>query len=198
MFMIIYILKCVQQFFYQLLFKIYNESCPIRTKILTRANLHEPWFDDELKELSKLKHHLSQQYKNHIIDYEQYRNFNDGSTALLKRTKTLYFHEKFLSCMGDLRKTCRNINSIIDPKTKRIISEIVENGVTHNCNMDIAKKCNQYFVSIASSLRDGLPSNATSYTSYMGERSSQAIIYEPVTAEEIINLINKLNYNNIH
>ena len=118
----------------------------------------------------------------------------------MKRTKTLYFREKFHSCMGDLRKTYRNINSIIGQKTKRVISEIFENGVTHNCNMDIAKKFNQYIVSIASNLRDGLPPNATSHMSYMGERSNQSIIYEPVTAEEIINLINNLNNtnNNIH
>ena len=110
------------------LYNLYNECCPINSKVYPSYKLTKPWLDDDLIKLSKIKQNLYSDFKRGDVSRSVYAYFKNEYTSILRRCKINYYRDKFEVCMGDIRKTWDNIKGIIGCKNKREITEILHEG----------------------------------------------------------------------
>ena len=184
--------------FDKILWDCYNKCCPVRSKTVSKSKLFKPWFDHDLKMLCNQKHDLFRKYRRGLILYDQYSKFNKDFSFIIKKCKINYFRNKFHSCANNIKKTWSTINSVIGGKRRRVLSEVIKEGVHYTSNTDMAECFDNYFGSIASNLRSNIPSTDLSPLSYMGDRMIVSMEYEPATVFEVENIFSKLKTNKSH
>ena len=90
--------------------------------------------------------------------YKQIRNRLSNMNTQLKRE---YFSEKIPQFQGDLKKTWKTINQVINRKSNTtIVPNLTVDGQTIRGNKAIASSMNEYFCSIGNKLSEKIPKKA--------------------------------------
>ena len=87
---------------YWRMWKLYNNCCPKKIKIVSYKTYIKPWITDDIKILINQKHAHFKNHKRGIIPYETYNRFKNNVTKLVKKAKTNYYFRKFdlsLNCI---------------------------------------------------------------------------------------------------
>ena len=62
-------------YFYDKLYHVYNESCPVRVKYLGSNKLNKPWIDSKLIVMIQRKHYLYKRYRAGALDHSFYKSY---------------------------------------------------------------------------------------------------------------------------
>jgi len=177
------------QIFLDVLYNVYNECCPVKTKLISISRLNKPWFDDDLRRLCDMKHGLFRRYKANEVSFSEYSYFKNKFTALLRRSKVNYFRDKFDRCKGNIRMTWRNINDVMGRGKRADIDKIIQSGESFEDDYEIACRFNQYFSSVAGELREAIPDSDASPLGFLGARSVDSLDFDHVTVSEVKTVI---------
>ena len=181
--------------FLNILWKVYNKSCPLKSKCISINSLKKPWFDSDLRKLSKQKHELFQKYRRGYIGASEYKSFNNKFTYILRQTKINYFKCSFEKYKNNLRKTWDNVRKLIGCSRSRGVDDLVDHeGRIYDDDLGKANAFNEYFGSIAGSLVRNLPPRSSNDTLYhnMGQRSVSVLDFHftsPVEVSKVIGLL---------
>lgn len=126
---------------------IYSEC----TKELIYKEIHAltPWVNQRVKNEIKLKQSLLrtwQNNKNNLFNYERYKKQRNIVTNLIKKEKRIYMYKKFDEAKGDMGKTWKLINEMLDRKLKVSPEEILQKNFQTQDLKSLANKFNSNFV----------------------------------------------------
>jgi hypothetical protein len=172
------------------IYEIYDECCPIRSKTLSRNRYLKPYITDAIITSVNRKHELYREYRRGTVTQEFYKQYRNILTYTLRRAKILYFRDRFENCQGDIKKTWKNLNYLLKPKSKSTsIPEIIHNGNSVNDPMQIAARFNEYFSSIGEQLDRSIPPSMNSPLDYMGPPNLNSFFCSPVTVADVSEII---------
>ena len=103
--------------YFMSIFQAYNVSYPLITQIV-REDRNCPWISPQIKSCIKKKSKLFRMCNRGTIHKEQYTNFKNRLTTLLRRAKRLYYFRLFLRFQSDSKKLWLHINTVIGKKVK--------------------------------------------------------------------------------
>ena len=93
----------------------YKMCCHIKPKKLSNKDLKKPWISREIISNIKKRHYFALYCQNKIPEdfYTHFRNFVTGQ---IRRSKKDYYEHKFNAAKGDIKRTWRIVNNIINTK----------------------------------------------------------------------------------
>ena len=91
-----------------------------------------------------------------------------------------------------MKETWKFINDLMNKKSSTRSSyqtEFMENGSIISGNMNIAEHFNSFFANIGPTLAEGIPKSDRHVESFLGDRVTDSIFLNPVTDEELLNIV---------
>ena len=171
----------------------YDQCCPTRKKVYPAKQIKKPWMDHDLITLCKRKNNLYNLYRQGVVSYDIFTNFRNELTSTIRKCKSNYFRDKFECCRNDIRKTFSCINGLIGCKTKKVISEILNDGNSYTVSSSIAALFSNYFYSVPINLRNQiLPCNNDTYKLFLGSPVPDHMEFVTASHDEVSNTINSL------
>ena len=149
--------------------------------ILTRDNLYRRW---------KSKHPNSILYSRLHDDFNKY---SCQVNKLIRTVKSDYYQKEFEKFKGDIKKTWRMINSILNRnrKVNNFPSYIVgPNGKITDKQL-IVNELNNYFCSIGQVLADSIPPSSRTYSHYLKKQITSSFSFSMVDSETVLKILNQ-------
>ena len=164
--------------------------CPMKSKVVSNKT-DKPWIT---KNLINYCHKKQQLYKKSLknpafkLEYINYRNTLNNT---IRKAKSDFYHKQINE--NNLKRMWSTINSIINK------SKAKNNSETFNIDINYA---NNYFSNVGYETLKKIPNVKSNVKSYLGKRQIQSIFLNPVSENEIVNIINQLpatsaGYDNI-
>ena len=124
------------------------------------------------------------------LEYINYRNTLNNT---IRKAKSDFYHKQINENKNNLKRMWSTINSIINR------SKAKNNSETFNIDINYA---NNYFRNVGYETVKKIPNVKSNVQSYLGKRQIQSIFLNPVSENEIVNIINQLpvtsaGYDNI-
>ena len=185
----------ITESFCSLIFDLYNECCPVRSKTVTFKRLSKPWLTDSLILSIKRKHAIFKEYKMNNLPFEFYRRYNNHLTRLLKTAKCNYFSYRFMESRGNARDTWRNINDVLGCKKRKKSSNIVlqdDAGIQVSDGNQLADIFNKHFISVGKTLDETIPKSNKSPLHFMNGAQNSSFFVNPCSPSEVSSLISSL------
>ena len=189
--------------FYDELDRIYKVCCPIKTKEIAEKRFKKPWLSNQLLSDIQKKYDLFKSYKNGLVRYEQFLNYQKELKNKIKIARKSYFLNKFANCQGDSSKTWKLTNNILGKTSK----SRKPTCIVHNRSKvtDEARMCNifnEHFVNVGQNLALNIQNNGINPLSYLGDTCLNSFSFMATTPLEIHNVIKhiknkKSSLNNI-
>ena len=91
-----------------------------------------------------------------------------------------------------MKETWKIINDVVNKKSSTRLSystELIKNGSIISGSMNIAEHFNSFFANIGPTLAKGIPKSDRHVESFLGDRVTGSIFLNPVTEEELINIV---------
>ena len=164
----------------------YNDSFPIKTKQLGPKRIQNPWLTPGLKNSINQKHKLYRNYKEGIIPFQLYTNFDKQLKIVLKKAKKKYYVDKFNDVHNDPKKTWGLINRLINKNKSGInnIKELNINGITINKQKEIADELNNHFTTIGKQNAANKLPNQTAFETYLRHCGSR-FSFKDISSQEV-------------
>ena len=173
--------------YFMSVYEAYNISYPLITQMV-RDDKNCPWMTPLIRCCIKKKSKLFRMCNRGTIHKEQYTQFKNRLTTLLRRAKRLYYFRLFYRCQRDSRKLWLHINKVIGKKVKVPMESLkVDQNVLVGTEM--VNYANAYFVSIANNLTVDLL-----YVEPMlfSEMNPHSFAFMPTNEREVANVIKSL------
>ena len=135
-------------------------------------------------------------YRNYIANpvpslKERYIKYRNKLKSVLLKAKQSYYLNKFKLASGNLRRTWKLINNVLDKnRADNCVINFVKNGSIINSPKDIVEHFNDYFVNIGSNLASAIPPQTKHFSSYMQNSTSNSLALYFTDANEVINVVN--------
>ena len=187
--------QSVLSLFYSRFIKLFDKHFP-RKKIKLQYNTRKPWLTPALKQSIRIKNKL---YRKLITIgssyYEcQYKMYRNKLNSLLKCAEKQYIADLLESNKSNLKKTWNIMKHIVNRKKTQKLQEkfkMSDNTITSDKTV-IAENFNDFFVNIGNNLAKRIPNVSTPPGRYMGDMISQSLFLDPVTPQEIAEIIKSL------
>ena len=194
------------QLFINSLTSLIDKHAPIKklTKKQLKSSL-KPWITKGIKtsiyQRDKIfKLFLKCKDENLKSEYHhQYKNYRNRITGLIRTSKRIYFKNFFQANINNSKHVWQGINSLINSKSKRSSDKISLND-NNNGNLisdpsNVANKFNEFFTSIANSIRDTIPESNKDFRSFLKNRPRNSFFFKPVESHEVMKIIKSLKIN---
>ena len=162
-----------------------NDRSPFRTS-------HQNYFK-LAKTRDKLKTRAVKSNSKLLMEsYRQIRNRLNNLNIQLKRE---YFSDKITQFQGDLKKTWKTINQVINKKSNTtIVPMLTVDGQTIRDNKAIASSMNEYFCSIGNKLSEKIPNKANPLLSgeYPFETPPLSFSFSAIMTDILSSTLNKM------
>ena len=180
--------------FYNIFQTLYDNTFPIKTKILSPKDIQKPWVNDITIRRMKIRDNLKKLAKNKIIERKIFTSFRNKVSSELRSAKSKYFEDRFLNA-SNIKQTWEVINSVIRSKrTNTKVSLSDEEGNYHD-ESKIPSKFIEHFSSTPTNLASKIPPSQNNAASYLNDRVHQSFFIRPITPTEIIDTIDDLKDN---
>ena len=132
-------------------------------------------------------------------DEIKYKTFKKVHTNAIKARQKDYYYELFNNRSMKLKDIWKEVNKLCSCGKKNNVTTVIDklivnNKITTN-KQEISDQINNYFCKVGTNISNSIPNNHISYKKYMPTPLSSTIFMEPVTKQEILSIINKLNIN---
>ena len=114
--------------FWEILWKSYNSSFPIKRKKIKTNLINAPWVTPEIKKCIKKKYRLFNYLRRGLIHKRQFTMYKNALNWLINKMRRKYYIEKFQSCRTNSRKTWSNINQVLGRGRQESVRRIVTEG----------------------------------------------------------------------
>ena len=176
--------------YYENLFRMYNRAFPVVRRTTSGEDTRDAeWLTPAVKACLKKKSRIYRMYIRGQIHKESYTFYANKVTTLLTKVKRLYY---FKLCLRDPRnstKTWLYINRIIGSTKRGTMVKLTVRGVTLT-GAEMANYANEYFVSIANKLTEGIQDNGPYI--FLTENNPNTFVMIPTDVLEVLKIINGL------
>ena len=147
--------------------------------ILTRDNLYRRW---------QSKHPDSILYSNLQKEFNIY---SSHVNKLIRLAKADFYQKEFEKFKGDIRKTWRMINSILNRnrKVNNFPSYIIGSNGKITDKQEIVNELNNYFCNIGQILADSIPASNYSYSYYLKKNITSSFSFSTVDSEAVLKIL---------
>ena len=175
--------------------RCFNASFPL-TRLSRKAYHDKKWITKGLKKSSARKDELYQRsiLSNNPEDKIHYKNYKRIFSLMAKKAEILYYNRQFDIKTHNIKQLWTNLNKVFSASKKgkkqsNSITRIKSGCKIITSTIDIANEMNDYFSNIGQNLVKLLPANNHCYSKYLLHPVLNSIYSEPVTATELLNLI---------
>ena len=144
-------------YFYNKLFSIYNNSCPIKKRRLKHNNINNPWVTPKLKKCIKKKYLLYNLLRRGLIQKSYYNKYKNTLNWVSNKMRRLYFLKKFGN-IESKKKSWNNINSFLNRKPSVKPIKIIDEFGNALVGRNLVENFNRYFTSIGNDIAASFPS----------------------------------------
>ena len=183
--------------FFSRFIKLFDKHFP-RKKIKLQYNTRKPWLTPALKQSIRIKNELYRKLFTIGSSYYecQYKMCRNKLNSLLKCAEKQHIADLLESNKSNLKKTWNIMKHIVNRKKTQKLQEkfkMSDNTITSDKTV-IAENFNDFFfVNIGNNLAKRIPNVSTSPGRYMRDMISQSLFLDPVTPQEIAEIIKSLN-----
>ena len=124
------------------------------------SDKYTPWLNADYFKLAKTRDKLKTRAvkSNSKLLMESYKQIRNRLNNLNTQLKCEYFSEKITQFQGDLKKTWKTINQVINKKSNTtVVPNLTVDGQTIRGKKEIASSTNEYFCSIGNRLSEKIP-----------------------------------------
>ena len=168
-----------------------TELKPNKNKI--RVN---PWMTSGLLISRKTKEKLfSLKLKNPTnYNIEKFKRFNKLYVSMCRRSRTLYYQERFNLFATDIKKTWTTINEVLGrEKAKDSLPKyFMSNGHILSDSFEIAQGFNDFFSNIGPELASQIPDSGKDFSEYLSEEIKENFVFAKITEEIIMTNLRKM------
>lgn len=174
----------------------FNKYKHKRNKWVTKGIINSIKFRDKLYHKMKSTTINTTLYNTLKVNLNTYNNI---LRKLIREAKRLYFHSLFSKFKNDLKNTWKTINDVMGrSKSKEKFPEhfIIDNTAVSD-SQSIADSFNNFFTKIGPDLANNIAKpNNKEFTDYLHNPCSNHLVFQPITAEYTMKLINNLHSKN--
>ena len=173
----------------------FNKHKHKKSNWITQGIIKSIKYRDMLYRKLKETNPHSQQHETMVINLHTYNNILKRS---IRKAKADYYYSRFEKYKNDMRNTWVTIKEIISRESKTNFPESFQiNNVLTKDKTIIANEFNTYFANIGYNLASKMKNNSnTTYDDFLSNPSLSSFIFQPITEETIINIIDKLKSKN--
>ena len=175
---------------------VFNRSFPI-IPVKKRYRNRLPWLTQGLKISIKTKNNL---YKTQLkypsaFNFKKYSIYKNALTSQIKKAEKNYYQVLITENKSSMRKTWNIIKNVISKnKHSKLTTEFkISDSKTITDKKEISNRFNNYFVNVGLSLANKIPTTAKNYRDFLPPNNTQSMYIEPVTSDEIKQIIKNLN-----
>ena len=192
------------EIFFNTIERLLDEMAPVRR--LTKKEiefLKKPWVtigltksiedrDKSYKLFAAEKNPLTKQQL-----WETFRTKRNLVKILNRKSKREYYANFFEENKTNLKRTWEGIREIVNlnKKNKISITSLNDRGNQKTDPNDMANTLNIFFVNIGNMVEQKIPGANKNYKTYLGDRVLNSFLASPIDADEVVDMINKLNSN---
>ena len=157
---------------------------------------HQPWITKSLLRCINHKNNLFHKYRKKpcTANKSRYTRYRNILTSTLRLAKQNYFSLQFVKHKFDVKSTWKVINEALKLKSNTDPpKQIVVDGNKTDDPATMAESFNNFFVNLGPDLANKIPDSQTEFHTFLKNRTSQSLFFEPVVDEEIKIIINNLN-----
>ena len=174
--------------YHKKLFDAYNLSFPLVLKTI-KTKETAPWMTCRLKECIKKKSKLYRMHLRGIVTREEYTQYKNKVTNVVRRVKALYYAKLFLENASNCKMVWNTINEILNRKKHTVLKEVTLNGVVLR-GEELMNHVNDYFVSIAATICAAVPE--TVGFACLAPTLLVSCFFCPASTDEVAKIIMKL------
>ena len=179
--------------------KLYNQECPL-IKIKKCGNKNDkddnkPWLTKGIKNACKKKNQL---YKNFLQKRSEaalyrYKTYKNSLVTILRKVKSQYYKDKLNKFKGDVKGTWKMLNELLNKKKRDqpMVSSFMNENKCIDNKKEISNEFNKFFIKIGPTMAEKIPRNVRKhYLDYISKQNDKTIFLQPVTEQEIFNIVN--------
>ena len=157
-----------------------------------------PWITYGILNSLKTRDNKFQKWKTSIPDsirYNilevEYREYASLIDKLIRKSKYDYYSATFEKYKGDIKKTWKTINSILNRnrKVNNFPSHIISSKGKINDKQEMANELNEYFCNVGHVFASKIPNSRLSYNSYLRKQITSRFSFSPVDVKTVTNII---------
>ena len=165
--------------------------------------LTKPWITQGLQNSIKKKNNIYSKFvkcKNKVMKefhHNNYKNYRNLLSTLLKRAKEKYFTIFFNENIKDIKKTWKGIKTLVSMKQKNndTPSLITKDEKYINDPVSIANTFNNFFTSVAEIVHSKIKFSNKSFKNFLSSEINDSFKITSTSREEICKIISSLNIN---
>ena len=122
----------------------------------------------------------------------RYKTYKNKLTSILRYCEKQYYSDLLKINKNNMKETWKIINVLVNKKSSTRLSyptEFMKNGSIISGNMNIAEHFTSFFANIGPTLAKGIAKSDRHVESFLGDRATGSIFLNPVTEEELINIV---------
>ena len=124
--------------------------------------------------------------------FRKYKMYRNKLNISLKLAKQNYYHSQLENEKGNMRNTCKILNSFLQRSRKPLCRKFTNNGVIITDPQQIANEFNQYFANVGPSLASSIKHSDKDLNSYLQNSNNSTCFFKPTNGDEILKIIRKL------
>lgn len=138
--------------FYSHIVNKFKNLYEISTKRVENKNKSEsqsPWINDKVKVEIKKRKILFDRWKrnkNNLLQYEEYKKQRNITTNVIKKEKRIYLFKLFKEAEGDMLKTWRILNDLMDRKLRESLVTKLQKNFSTSDFQSLANNFNDNFI----------------------------------------------------
>ena len=173
-----------------------NMHAPLKRRKVSNKQI--PWLTNDLFLKRREKIYLKRKavLSKSMTDWSAYRNARNRYNKLVKDTIRSYYQTKLHNTQGDLKKTWKTINELINKSKKQsMIPEIKIDSVEITDPITITNAFNKHFVEMGDRLSTNIPQSNVAPESYLNDLQNPVnkfTCFRDITQTEILNLLHGL------
>ena len=173
-----------------------NMHAPLKRRKVSNKQI--PWLTNDLFLKRREKIYLKRKavLSKSMTDWSAYRNARNRYNKLVKDTIRSYYQTKLHNTQGDLKKTWKTINELINKSKKQnMIPEIKIDSVEITDPITITNAFNRHFVEMGDRLSTNIPQSNVAPESYLNDLQNpvnKLTCFRDITQTEILNLLHGL------
>ena len=131
------------------------------------------------------------------IFHEQYKDYRNMLSTLLKKSKIGYHNQYFEANMNNIKNTWKGIKSILTIKntSSDFPKCLSSNGSTFTNQVEISNIFNNYFASIAEKTKVSINYSHKHFSDFLKDKNENSFFLSPTSKYEMQNIISPLNSN---
>ena len=177
---------------------LYDAHCPVKTFKVKIIDRDKPYINGQIKQVLKEKHKLQKKFNKRPVTYgREYRALRNRLNSMIRSAKAAYFKQRLADGSDNNRNSWKILDDMLGNKNNGgLPDKFIIDGAWIDDPHTIANRFNSHFCSIGETLSlkfSNAVNGENNYINYLDGRVDTVFSFNPITEEEIKNIILCLN-----